>query len=96
MEAQVKKAYEDYVTLGALIKEKTAQRKKAQGIIQKYHEETGLKIIEEDGFKSQILDVEKRTLDKDKLIAKFGEDALADCYTTTNSNSFRCDRLICG
>lgn len=96
MEQNIKKAYEDYVTLGALIKEKTAQRKKAQDIIEKYHETSGLKVITEDGFKSQIIDKETTSLDKAKLIAKFGEEALADCYTTKASTSFRCDRLLLG
>lgn len=96
MEQNIKQAYEDYVALGVLIKEKTAQRKNAQRIIENYHTTSGLKIITEDGFKSQIIDKETTALDKDKLIAKFGEEALADCYTTKQSTSFRCDRMLLG
>lgn len=96
MEQNVKQAYEDYVARGVLIKEKTVQRKNAQRIIENYHTASGLKIITEDGFKSQIIDKETTALDKDKLIAKFGEEALADCYTTKQSTSFRCDRMLLG
>ena len=91
-------AYEAYVTLGEQIKSLTDKRKKAQSVIKKYHETENLSVITEAGFKSQIIpQVSVSTvLDEAKLIAKFGADALSECYTTKTSTkmNFRCDRLL--
>ena len=91
-------AYEAYVTLGEQIKSLTAKRKTAQATIKKYHDDLNLSVITEAGFKSQIIPQVSTTtaLDEEKLIAKFGADALKDCYTTraTTKMNFRCDRLL--
>ena len=91
-------AYEAYVTLGEQIKTLTAQRKTAQATIKAYHDSENLSIITEAGFKSQIIPQVSTVnmIDEAKLIAKFGADAIADCYTTktTTKMNFRCDRLL--
>ena len=91
-------AYEAYVTLGEQIKSLTDQRKKAQAVIKKYHETENLSVITEAGFKSQIIPQVSTVnmIDEAKLIAKFGADAIADCYTTKTSTkmNFRCDRIL--
>ena len=98
MTNETRAAYEAYVTLGEQIKSLTAKRKTAQATIKKYHDDLNLSVITEAGFKSQIIpQVSVSTvLDEEKLIAKFGADALSECYTTKTSTkmNFRCDRLL--
>lgn len=96
MTDEVKLAYTNYTNLGAEIKELTAQRKAAQAIIQQYHADTDRQLITEDGFKSQIISQTSRSLDESLLIAKFGAEALADCYVTKTKTNFRCDCILNG
>ena len=98
MTNETRAAYEAYVTLGEQIKSLTAKRKTAQATIKKYHDDLNLSVITEAGFKSQIIPQVSTVnmIDEEKLIAKFGADAIADCYTTKTSTkmNFRCDRIL--
>lgn len=96
MTNEIHEAYESYIVLGQQIKELTALRKTAQSVIQGYHANTEQQIITEDGFKSQVISQTSRGLDESLLIAKFGAEALADCYVTKQKTNFRCERLING
>lgn len=96
MEKKVKTAYEDYIRLGDEIKKLQERRKKAQGIIKKYHADTKQAVIIEEGFKSQIVATSSTSLVEDKVIEKFGADKLADCYVTKDGTNFKCVKLIEG
>lgn len=96
MTKAIREAYESYINLGKQISELESQRKTAQAVIKGYHKTTGLQIINEDGFKSQIIPQETRTLDKNLFIEKFGAEAVESCYIVGTKSNFRCERMILG
>lgn len=96
MENNVREAYEKYVALGEEIKRLTEERAQAQAEIKRLHKERGMDMICEDGFKSQLIPQVTKALNKARVVEKFGEEQLADCWTETTKTNFRCERMVNG